>query len=134
MGKKSKILDCNVFLADVLGSLKRWGEEANTHATELMAPMAIYGGTHILRMVHRMTGASSDVVASSDDPNQDAHDIVLELLKGCCEAGIILWRRHCSEHLEPNDTAKAPTEAEKFRASMCDANNDVCESNLSLAI
>ena len=49
------------------------------------------------------------------------------------KVGIILWQRHCSEHLEPDDSAKVPTEAEMKRASMCAANNDVCESNLSLA-
>ena len=71
------------------------------------------------------------VIASRDDLDEDAH--VLALLKGCCEAGIILWRRHCSEYLEPDDSAKVPTETEIKRESMCDANNDVCESNLSLA-
>ena len=131
MGKKSKILDCNVFLADVLASLKRWGDQASTHATELMA---LDG--HLRKYTYPDDSAHDDecmahVVASRDDVNEDAH--VLALLKGCCEAGIILWQRHCSEHLEPDDSAKVPTEDEIKRASMCAANNDVCESNLSLA-
>ena len=110
MGKKSKILDCNVFLADVLASLKRWGDQASTHATELMA---LDG--HLRKYTYPDDSAHDDecmvhVVASRDDVNEDAH--VLALLKGCCEAGVILWRRHCSEHLEPDDSAKVPTDAE----------------------
>ena len=96
--------------------------------------MALNG--HLQRYTYPEDSAQDDacmvhVIASRDDVNEDAH--VLALLKGCCEAGIILWQRHCSEHLEPDDSAKVPTEAEIKRPSVCDANNDVCESNLSLA-